>query len=763
MKPRRSAAFVTSIVGLVALVGLAAACSGSKSDGGLSSNPGGGPGGGPGADGGPGSEGGPGACVPKCGGKKCGDDGCGGSCGACGVYQRCDDKAGACIAACDLTPLDTSKTIDLNLAVASVTGKITWNGAAPPAGIGSATVRFVDKKSSSVITVPLAGTYSTRLYAGTYSIAIDTRNATDSSLPQQIVLVKDDVAIGADTAIDLAVTTATLSGAVSIDGAAPPSGGSTRGRVYVKSLGGDQISATLPATGPAAYSVPVFAGTYDVSYDSRGLDTTVPDQSALVKKGVAVTGAATFDLALATATVTGTITQNGAALPAETSRGRVVLSAPDFSTTETSVAASGPATYTARVYAGSYDLAFDSRSSTSLPDQSVSLAKARAVSGALSASFDVKVIDVTGAVTLNGAALPASTYSRGSIDFASPTGSGTVSAPLATTGAGSYSAHLYAGTYDVRVRAGSQQTVIPQQTATIKKAVALAATGPLDLDLTTTHVHGSITVDGGPLADEAQSRGSAVFVERSTGDRFDVPAGTKGPATYDVVLFTGTYGVEFRTSSASTTLPQQSTHVLDKKLAGDVGLDIPLKTLTASGAVKVNGADLPNATSGSRGRVVFMDKLTGSRVEQSLGATGPGSYALRLFAGGFDVHFDSNTAQTVLPEADDRVLGGCVPVDTACSLPDKDLGGAWLLDFPGWGTMDLTLTQTGNALGGFATASWGSGPIADGTRTASGVKLTATSGVDIFMTGDIANGCVMSGHAVASTGYTADWVGQRLE
>jgi hypothetical protein len=40
-------------------------------------------------------------CVPNCGGKLCGDDGCGGSCGACGPGGACDD-GGACVDPCPL-------------------------------------------------------------------------------------------------------------------------------------------------------------------------------------------------------------------------------------------------------------------------------------------------------------------------------------------------------------------------------------------------------------------------------------------------------------------------------------------------------------------------------------------------------------------------------------------------------------------------------------------------------------------------------------
>ena len=42
------------------------------------------------------------ACAPACEGKDCGDDGCGGSCGACAEGEACEE--GACVTSGDCTP-----------------------------------------------------------------------------------------------------------------------------------------------------------------------------------------------------------------------------------------------------------------------------------------------------------------------------------------------------------------------------------------------------------------------------------------------------------------------------------------------------------------------------------------------------------------------------------------------------------------------------------------------------------------------------------
>ena len=38
-----------------------------------------------------------GPCEPECRVRECGDDGCGGNCGACGAGERCNETTGQCV------------------------------------------------------------------------------------------------------------------------------------------------------------------------------------------------------------------------------------------------------------------------------------------------------------------------------------------------------------------------------------------------------------------------------------------------------------------------------------------------------------------------------------------------------------------------------------------------------------------------------------------------------------------------------------------
>jgi len=50
------------------------------------------------------------ACTPDCGGKECGDDGCGGSCGTCNGSDRCNNISGLCVASVGLVWTDSIQT-----------------------------------------------------------------------------------------------------------------------------------------------------------------------------------------------------------------------------------------------------------------------------------------------------------------------------------------------------------------------------------------------------------------------------------------------------------------------------------------------------------------------------------------------------------------------------------------------------------------------------------------------------------------------------
>lgn len=71
-------------------------------------------------------------CVPKCSGRECGDDGCGGSCGTCDAVDDCDTQSGECLLAwgcedgspaCTLGPPDFGPAFRVTRLRIAATGK----------------------------------------------------------------------------------------------------------------------------------------------------------------------------------------------------------------------------------------------------------------------------------------------------------------------------------------------------------------------------------------------------------------------------------------------------------------------------------------------------------------------------------------------------------------------------------------------------------------------------------------------------------------
>ena len=104
---------------------------GGGNSGGAGGGNNGGAGGGTGGAGGGQGGGDPGPCVPACGNKECGPDGCGGICGVCGPEETCS-AAGMCLAppspgGCgESEPNDAASKANPVCAAGTMTGTISW-------------------------------------------------------------------------------------------------------------------------------------------------------------------------------------------------------------------------------------------------------------------------------------------------------------------------------------------------------------------------------------------------------------------------------------------------------------------------------------------------------------------------------------------------------------------------------------------------------------------------------------------------------------
>jgi uncharacterized Zn-binding protein involved in type VI secretion len=121
-----------------------------------------------------------------------------------------------------------------------------------------------------------------------------------------------------------------------------------------------------------------------------------------------------------------------------------------------------------------------------------------------------------------------------------------------SSGPGTYSGNLFAGTYDVYYRYSSycdHGDPIPCQDHLAQKGLALKASGNLNLDLKVVQVSGTVTVNGKAMPDSLHARGYLELRDQDSFSREMPGFKASGPGTYSGNLFAGEYDVVYRHSS----------------------------------------------------------------------------------------------------------------------------------------------------------------------------------------------------------------------
>ena len=442
-----------------------------------------------------------------------------------------------------------SQTINFDLPTSTVNGTFTLNGQALPAtapttGSGYFYLRSTDTHKfhrlaevrysydySSKTNKLYGGTYDVRISPGTYDLYyhsytsgeyVGLVRAKNTLLPAANRVLKTGVVVkpGAQT-INFDLPTSTVNGTFTLNGQALPATASTTGSgyFYLRSTDThkfhrlaevrysyDYSSKTNKLYG-GIYDVRISPGTYDLYYHSytsgeyvglvRAKNTTLPAANRLLKPGVVVKpGAQTINFDLPTATLSGTFTLNGQALPSTsktTGSGYFYLRSTDTQkfhrlaeirysydySSKTNKLYGG--TYDVRITPGTYDLYYHSYTSgeyvglvraknTTLPAANRLLKKGVVVkSGSNSMDFDLPTAVVAGSFTLNGQALPTTSKTTGSGYFYLRSVDTKKFHRLAEVrysyDYSSKTNKLYGGTYDARLTPGLYQVYYQSYTS----------------------------------------------------------------------------------------------------------------------------------------------------------------------------------------------------------------------------------------------------------------------------------------------------------
>jgi hypothetical protein len=645
-----------------------------------------------------------GACVDECpdGYERCGD-GCVdldnseehcGSCdnrclnagaeGYCGMGEctswvcrpdRLDedgDRSNGCERTCEGRRFDGSQTWDVDLDVYDVRGTLTVDGDAPEGReVGALVFDSLDTNQHVFTGVFPRENYNYRLnmYPGLYTVRLvddDTCNPRYQSCPGPVV--EDVIEITGDETIDLNLGDAqpfpgqqvSVTGEIKVDGQtlADQPQGSYRARVTFAGTFRHHRFFVAPE-GPSTFQGQLPAGTYRVSVQAFNCTAQqLPCQEKVIDPELTITSDVDFDWNLETALLTGEVTANGAHLPDSVSgaaRGTVELR-PTGDTAASALgaalSATGPGEFSLRVYPGTYDLWL--RNQTDCPGDGTAIlpCKDRLIERDIDLTssdrervFDVPVVTLDGAVTLNGGDMidsPAN-RNRGRLEFTDD--QGTQRVMFGPAGPVDFGIKMYPGSYDVTARNASgcdlSRPVIPCQQSQLGR-LEVEDDQTYDVDLRVVSLTGELTVDGEPFPDvERRSRGTVMVLSGADEEGPSADLGSRGAAEFSIRMFGGEeHRVVFNypCGGEDDFLPCGSTTLVDGlDLEDDRRITRDLRPIDLSGTISINGT----AVTRSDGDAQLILRNTKTTTIVPLGGLDRGSFDALAYSGTYRVEYDS--------------------------------------------------------------------------------------------------------------------------
>ncbi len=462
--------------------------------------------------------------------------------------------------------IDKAGVLDIDIPTVHVAGRVTLDGAAPPAASyrrPAIDLRGIDKSTGILIDlerVP-SGNVDVRLIDGTYDLIYADNPTTCTGMPypcQEGEAIKSAVAIHNDGQLDLDIKTIAVSGRITLDGATLPAAAYRQPVIALRGSSKDARGLLIDLERTSGtYQVRLLPGRYDIIYREPSTGCTgspFPCQTdVVVRPQVQLATNGVFDVDIKTVGVSGRITLDGAAVPNSANTPPLLaLRGADHSAgvlVDLSRATTG--NYQVRVIPGSYDILYTEASTACTgvpwPCQQQRLVKP-AVQLTTTGVFDldVRTALVTGRVTLDKARPPAGDrvllQLRGDDDS-----TGTL-VDLARDPDGAYQRRVIAGTYKLLYDNPSTAcTGTPwpcQHQTVIREGVAIAA-GAFDVDIATIGISGRVTLDGAPIPMASYTLPDITLLgaDAASGTLVELSRGSTG--SYQTRLVPGRYVVRY--------------------------------------------------------------------------------------------------------------------------------------------------------------------------------------------------------------------------
>lgn len=413
------------------------------------------------------------------------------------------------------------------------------------------------------------------VYAGRYELGLDSpERCEDGPLPCQSRRRLQQLVLDEDRVIDLDLEVARVTGTVTSNGARLSDARRPLGAVSFVDGDGKAVVPLTPG-GAGSFEARLYVGRYDVYVEGTDCDGgPFPCQALLVLSNARVAGSEPLAIDVPVYDVGVTLTANGSPLRSGGEGHGTIVFAPAAGGGVSGAVAKplgehGAAGVVARLFPGHYAVSVRGGGSCSegpLPCQTRELAASWPIGSNDARTFDLPLVSLGGAVTMNGAPLGGGAgETLGTVWFHREVEGDVVAVPIAPS---RYGAVLFPGVYAVGVdaRQGCAPDALPCQSALLRPMQRLDTPGALvlDLDVPVVTLSGTVTLDGQRLMASSRERGELRFALQDVGARTFGPSVAQGPSavvvplprsgdgTYSVRLVQGRYDVGIAGAAAAS-------------------------------------------------------------------------------------------------------------------------------------------------------------------------------------------------------------------
>jgi hypothetical protein len=598
---------------------------------------------------------GDGACALDCGEGHCVDvDG--------QVYCECPEGTAWAPDGCAPCPLVDPAGHELLVPVVRFDGEFRVNGTAPPKSEYDDANLWLEN-SSTQDRVALGnshdGGFAVRVTPGIYDIVYEVETP-GPLMPHNPRVVLGKVALFASTTRMIDIPVAALGGQFLLDGVSPPASEYDDANIYFR----DHLSLTEVHAGnthDGTWTLNLVPGSYDVIYRVETPGPLTPRNNGAIIRSLDISGSLEIlDLEIHSAPVSGAFRINGELAPAsEYNDANIFLESALGGTV--ALGNTHDQSFALRVIPDTYALVYAHETGAEVPRNTRGQFDELVVAdGGSTDDVDIPRVDLSGALTINGAPAPASEYDDGNVTLIGVDSADTLL--LANTHDQGYAVKLLPGSYRVVYAQETSGGTVPQNTrAIVDELVVVSNATNVDIDIPAVAISGSFTVAGGEPPDSVYEDGAIYLRSTSpvaSGSNDAVLLGHTRDGGYTAIVVPGEYEVFYTQETGGEVVPSNQNASLGLvSVVGGMTLDLDVPVVALSGEFILSDGPVP--MSASDGGQLYLRAVAGDSV--LLGDSFASSFAVKLVAGTYGVYYRSEASVT-MPENENGRFA-CITVE----------------------------------------------------------------------------------------------------